>query len=54
MGKLARSSEQILQFTHNNLQMYTASKSLWPIASVWSKTTLNTGGVSGAGADPQT
>ena len=29
-------------------------KSLLPLASVWSKTTLNTGGVSGAGADPQT
>ena len=29
-------------------------KSLLPLASVWSKTTLNTGGVVGAGEDPQT
>ena len=29
-------------------------KSLWPIASVWGKTALNTGSVVGAGADPQT
>ena len=29
-------------------------KSLLPLASVRSKTTLNTGGVGGAGADPQT
>ena len=29
-------------------------KCLTPPASVWSKTTLNTGGVDGAGADPQT
>ena len=29
-------------------------KSLWPLASVWDKTTLNTGNVGGAGVDPQT
>ena len=29
-------------------------KSLLPLASVWIKTILNTGGVGGAGADPQT
>ena len=29
-------------------------RSLWPLASVWSKTALNTGGVGGAGADTQT
>ena len=29
-------------------------RSLWPLASVLSKTTLNTGGVDGAGANPQT
>ena len=29
-------------------------KSLSPLASVWSKTTLNTGGVGEAGVDPQT
>ena len=29
-------------------------ESLLPLASVWSKTTLNTGGVGGAGVDPQT
>ena len=29
-------------------------KSLLPLASVWSKTTLNTGGVGGTGADLQT
>ena len=29
-------------------------KSLWPLGSVWGKTTLNTGSVGGAGADPQT
>ena len=28
-------------------------KSLLPLASVWSKTTINNGGVGGAGADPQ-
>ena len=29
-------------------------KSILPLASVWSKTTLNTGGLGGAGADVQT
>ena len=29
-------------------------KSLWPLGSVWGKTTLNTGSVGGAGVDPQT
>ena len=29
-------------------------KSLLPLASVWSKTTLNKGGEGGVGADPQT
>ena len=29
-------------------------KSLWPLASVWSKITLNTGNMCGARADPQT
>ena len=29
-------------------------KSLHTFSSVWSKITLNTGGVGGAGADPQT
>ena len=29
-------------------------KSLWPLGSVWGKTTLNTGSVGGAVVDPQT
>ena len=33
---------------------YTASKKYFPAASVWSKNTLNSVGVGGAGADPQT
>ena len=28
-------------------------RSLWPLASVWYKTTLNTGSVGGAGVEPQ-
>ena len=33
---------------------YLVSKKLYPLASVWSKTTLNNGGVDGVGADPRT
>ena len=47
-------------FNHTNYcyrynHIYTLClKSLWPLASVWSKITLNTGNMCGARADPQT
>ena len=43
-----------LQASKINLARLTLPlKSLLPLASVWSKTTLDTGGVGRAGADPQ-
>ena len=36
-----------------NYSLTLCLRSLWSLASVWYKTTLNTGGMGGAGADPQ-
>ena len=42
-------------YRYNHIDICTLClKSLWPLASVWSKITLNTGNMCGARADPQT
>ena len=53
LGRDAARTAIIKSGIFKQLQYTLRLKRLWPLGSVWDKTTLNTGSVGGAGADPQ-